>query len=134
MVMKINLSTIENIEDMRSVPPGDYRCKVAEVRESQSPAGHTRWGIRWEVIKGEFQGRTACWDSLHWSERGLPRVKFVLQALGVAADGELQISPDELTDVEVIVEVRPEEREDPITGVRRLQNRVPFTGYAAVSV
>ena len=56
MVMKINLSTIENIEDMRSVPPGDYRCKVAEVRESQSPAGHTRWGIRWEVIKGEFQG------------------------------------------------------------------------------
>ncbi len=132
--MKINLSTIENIEDMRSVPPGDYHCKVAEVRESLSPAGHTRWGIRWEVTKGEFQGRTACWDSLHWSERGLPRVKFVLQVLGIAADGELQISPDELSDIEAIVEVRPEEREDPITGVRRLQNRVPFTGYAAVEV
>ncbi|MFT7517222.1 MAG: hypothetical protein ACI84O_001012 [Myxococcota bacterium] len=117
---------------MRSVPPGDYRCKVAEIRESQSPAGHTRWGIRWEVTAGEFQGRTACWDSLHWSERGLPRVKFVLQALGLAADGEMQISPDELNDIEAIVEVRPEEREDPITGVRRLQNRVPFTGYAAI--
>ena len=51
--MKINLSTIENIEDMRSVPPGDYRWKVAEVRESQPPAGHTRGGIHWEVIKGE---------------------------------------------------------------------------------
>ena len=60
--MKINLPTIKNIEDIRSVPPGDYRCKVAEVRESESPADHTRWGIRWEVIKGEFQRRMGLQD------------------------------------------------------------------------
>ena len=128
--MKIDLSQIEDIEDIRSVPAGEYHCRAAEVRESESPAGHTRWGIRWEIIQGDFQGRTACWDSLHWSERGLPRVKFVLQVLGLNTDGELELSPSELEGLEAMVQVQPEEREDPVTGIRRIQNRVPFAGYA----
>jgi hypothetical protein len=130
--MNIDFTHIEDIDDMRTVPPGDYRCKAAEVRASQSPAGHTRWGIRWEITSGEFQCRTACWDSLHFSERGLPRVKFVLQAMGLPATSEQEYDTDDLVGLECIVEVRPEEREDPITGVRRLQNRVPFTGYCAI--
>ena len=85
--MKIDFSTVENIEDLRAVPPGEYVCRVAEVRESESPAGHTRWGLRWEVAQGDFIGKTACWDSLHWSERGMPRAKYVLQVLGFANCG-----------------------------------------------
>ncbi len=64
--MKIDLSQIDDFEDFRAIPPGEYHCRAVEVRESDSPAGHIRWGIRWEVVSGEFQGRTACWDSLHW--------------------------------------------------------------------
>ena len=128
--MKIDLSQIEDIEDIRSVPSGEYRCKAAEVRESESPAGHTRWGIRWEISEGDYQGRTACWDSLHWSERGLPRVKFVLQVLGMNTAGELDLNLEELEGLEAMVQVQPEEREDPVTGIRRVQNRVPFAGYA----
>lgn len=128
--MKIDLSQIEDIEDIRSVPAGEYHCRAAEVRESESPAGHTRWGLRWEITQGDFQGRTACWDSLHWSERGLPRVKYVLQVLGLPTAGELDLKPAELEGLEAMVQVQPEEREDPVTGIRRLQNRVPFAGYA----
>jgi hypothetical protein len=128
--MKIDLSQIEDIEDIRSVPTGEYHCKAAEVRESESPAGNTRWGIRWEIQNGDFQGRTACWDSLLWSERGLPRVKFVLQMLGLNTDGELDLKVEELENLEAMVQVQPEEREDPVTGIRRVQNRVPFAGYA----
>lgn len=63
--MTIDFSSVENIEDFRSVPEGDYPCRISEIRESKSPAGHSRWGILWEVCHGEWQGRTACWDSLH---------------------------------------------------------------------
>jgi hypothetical protein len=132
--MKIDLSQIEEIEEFRSVPTGEYHCKAVEVRESDSPAGHVRWGIRWEIAHGEYQGRTACWDSLHWSERGLPRVKFVLQMLGLKAEGPLDLQTDDLVGREALVEVVPEEREDPVSGIRRLQNRVPFAGYALAPV
>ncbi len=132
--MKINLSQIEDIEDLRSVPAGEYHCRAAEIRESESPAGHTRWGIRWEIAHGDFQGRTACWDSLHWSERGLPRVKFVLQTLGFDTEGEMELSPQAIEGMEAMVQVQPEEREDPVTGIRRIQNRVPFAGYSPAPV
>ncbi len=132
--MQIDLSNVENIEDLRSVPPGEYLCRVVEVRESRSPAGHVRWGLRWEVDAGEWQGRTACWDSLHWSERGMPRAKFVLQVLGFPVGGKLDIQPQELMGLKAFVVVQPEEREDAATGVRRLVNRVPFTGYGPAPV
>mgnify|MGYP001577571154 FL=1 len=132
--MQIDLSTIENVEDLRSVPPGEYLCRVVEVRETRSPAGHLRWGLRWEVDRGEWQGRTACWDSLHWSERGMPRAKFVLQILGFPVSGQLDLQPPQLMGLKALVLVQPEEREDPTSGIRRLMNRVPFTGYAPAPV
>jgi len=132
--MQIDLSNVENIEDLRSVPPGEYPCRVVEVRESRSPAGHVRWGLRWEVDSGEWQGRTACWDSLHWSERGMPRAKFVLQILGFPVTGKLDLQPQALMGMKALVTVQPEEREDAATGVRRLVNRVPFTGYGPAPI
>jgi hypothetical protein len=130
--MRIDLNQIQDIEDLRSVPMGEYHCKAVEVRESHSPAGHIRWGIRWEIVAGDFKGRTACWDSLHWSERGLPRAKFVLQMMGLAKDstGEFDLETDDLVGRSAMVEIVGEEREDPVSGVRRLTNRVPFAGYA----
>jgi hypothetical protein len=128
--MKIDLSTIDDIEDLRAGPIGEYHCRIAEVRESTSPAGHTRWGLRWEVLTGDYLGRTACWDSLHWSERGLPRVKYALQTFGLPSDGELDLQPGALVGLEAMVTIQAEEREDPVTGIRRVMNRVPFSGYA----
>ena len=127
--MTIDFSSVGNIEDFRSVPEGDYPCRISEIRESKSPAGHSRWGIRWEVCHGEWQGRTACWDSLHWSERGLPRAKFLLGLLGFEIQGPLEIDARQLEGKQALVTVVSEEREDPVTGIRRLRNRVPYSGY-----
>lgn len=129
--MQIDFTEIADVDDLRAIPPGEYLCQVAEVRESQSPAGHIRWGLRWEVMQGEWQGRTACWDSLHWSERGLPRVKFVLKTLGCLGDGRADLQPKELEAKCALVTVIHEERDDPVSGIRRISNKVPFAGYAA---
>jgi len=131
--MKINFTEVTDIEDLRAIPPGEYPCQVAEVRESRSPAGHMRWGIRWEVLTGDWEGRTACWDSLHWSDRSLPRAKYVLQTLGVPAEGVTDLEASALVGLKALVTITPEEREDPVTGVRRLTNRVPFAGYASLA-
>lgn len=125
--MKIDLSQVENIEDIRGVPAGEYLCEVVECRESESPAGHTRYGLRLQVVGGEFDGRTACWDSLHFSERGLPRVKFIMQMLDMGLE---QLDPADFVGRRALVQMETQEREDPVTGIRRIQNRVPFAGYA----
>ena len=127
--MRLDFTKVDDLEDLRAVPAGEYRCRVAEVRVSQSPAGHTRWGLRWEVVGGDFAGRTACWDSLHWTERGLPRAKFVLKVLGFAVSEPVDMEAKDLEGREALVACQPEEREDPVTGSRRIMNRVPFAGY-----
>ena len=127
--MRIDFEGVRDIEDLRSVPPDEYVCRIAEVRVSQSPSGHERWGLRWEAAEGDFQGRTVCWDSLHWSERGLPRARYVLSVLGFPVDRSLELEPSDLEGRRARVTVEPEERVDPSTGIRRLLNRVPFAGY-----
>jgi hypothetical protein len=127
--MEIDFKQVEDLEDLRAVPDGEYTCRIAEIRESRSPAGHIRWGLRWEVALGDWQGRTACWDSLHWSERGLPRLKYVLRILGFDVSGELSVQATDLENRRALVSCTSEEREDPVSGIRRLLNRVPFAGY-----
>lgn len=127
--MEIDFARVDDLEDLRSIPEGEYLCRIVEVRESRSPSGHVRWGLRWQVDHGDWQGRTACWDSLHWSERGLPRAKYVLRTLGFDVAGELAVRATDLEGRRAWVQCASEEREDPSTGIRRLVHRVPFAGY-----
>jgi hypothetical protein len=84
------------------------------------------------VISGEYAGRTAGWDSLTWSERGIQRVKRVLSVLGLDVRGEIDLQPNDLVGLTARTSFEPEEREDPLTGRRQLRMRVPYSGYAAL--
>lgn len=129
--MRFDFSRVEDVESYVSVPEGTYRCRVAEVREGRSRDGSPRWNLRLEVSTGEYAGRTAAWDSLTWSDRGVYRVKRVLAGLGLDVSGELEIEPPDLIGREAWVEVALEEREEPLTGRRQLRLRVPYDGFRA---
>lgn len=130
--MRFDFSSIPDMESYVTVPEGKHHCRVADVREGQSREGSTRWSFRLEVVNGEYAGRTAAWDSLTWSERGIFRVKKVLEALGVDVRGVLEIEPADLISRHALVEIVPEEREDPVTGRRSVRMRVPYLGYEPV--
>ena len=91
--------------------------------------GSPRWAIRLEVVEGEYAGRTAAWDGLVWSERGLPRVKNVLKRLGFDVTGPLNVDPEDLVGCRITAEYITEEREDPESGRRIVRLRVPYMGY-----
>jgi len=131
--MQIDFSTVEDVESFVSIPVGTYVCRVAEVREAQTREGSPRWGLRLEVAEGEYAGRTAAWDGLVWSERGLPRVKTILGRLGFDVSGHLEIESSELVGRQAIVQLELEEREDPLSGRRVSRLRVPYMGYETVS-
>ncbi len=130
--MRFDFSSVDDVETYVFVPEGEHDCRIADVREGTSRDGSVRWSFRLEVLGGPYAGRTAAWDSLTWSERGVYRVKKVLEALGLDVKGELEIDPNDLIDLQARVRVIPEEREDPVTGRRQVRMRVPYLGYAPV--
>jgi hypothetical protein len=132
MTMRFDFSSVDDIDSYVFVPEGEHNCRVADVRGGTSRDGSARWSVRLEVLDGEWAGRTAAWDSLTWSERGVYRVKMVLEALGLDVRGDLEIEPQDLLNLQALVRVVPEEREDPVTGRRQVRMRVPYLGYAPI--
>jgi hypothetical protein len=128
--MRYDFGSVDDVDSFVSVPEGVYRCRVAEVREGVARDGSVRWGMRLEVCEGDYAGRTAAWDSLTWSDRGVYRVKKVFEALGLDVSGELEIEARDLVDLRAQVLIQPEEREDPLSGRRQVRMRVPYHGYA----
>ncbi|MCK6445227.1 MAG: hypothetical protein L6Q99_02450 [Planctomycetes bacterium] len=128
--MQFDFSQLEDGESFISIPEGTYLCRVAEVREGLARDGSARWGFRLEVAEGEYAGRTAAWDAITWSDRGIHRVKRVLSALGVDTSGPVEIEAADLVGLRAFATLEPEEREDPVTGRRQVRLRVPYAGYA----
>lgn len=127
--MRYDFSGVEDVDSFVSVPEGDYLCRIAEVREGTSKEGAPRWNLRLEVIEGEYAGRTAAWDSLTWSQKGVHRVKTVLAALGIDTRGEVDVVGRDLLGREALVRLTLEEREDSLTGRRQVRLRVPYNGF-----
>lgn len=130
--MKLDFTHVEDAESYVSIPEGIYVCRIAEVREHQTREGSPRWGFRLEVVDGEYAGRTAAWDSLVFSERGLPRVKQVLARFGFDVSGTVELLPTDLLDLRARAQCMLEEYEDKLTGRRQTRLRVPYLGYESV--
>ena len=128
--MQIDFSTVEDVESFVSVPEGNYLCRVAEVREGRTRDGSSRWAMRLEVAEGDYAGRTAAWDALVWSERGLPRVKKVLEWMGFDVSRTLDLGTGDIVGRRLRAQLVSEEREDALSGKRIVRLRVPYLGYA----
>lgn len=128
--MNYDFSTVDDRDAYNSVPEGQYACRIGEVRTGQARDGSERWRFRLEVVDGDFAGRTAAWDSITWSDRGIFRVKKVLFALGFDVEGEVEVDSQDLVGRRASVVLETEEWEDAISGRRQIRMGVPYLGYA----
>lgn len=128
-----DFSSVGDQESYASVPEGSYHCTIADVRSGFSRGGSERWSFRLEVCDGHHAGRTASWDSITWSDRGIYRVKHVLNALGFDTSGRLDVEIEELLGRHANIEVRLGEWEDPATGRRTERMNVPYLGYSIMA-
>ena len=132
--MERDLSQVEDARDYTSIPPGTYGVRIGEVRVGSTREGVERWGLRLDVVDGDYAGRTAGWDGISWGERGLTRAKYVLSQLGFETDGVVTLEPADLEGRCAVVSLQREEREDPATGQRLVRLKVPFLGWERAEV
>ena len=129
--MEIDFDAADPVSDFVTVPAGSYVCRIAEVRTGATKAGDERWSLRLVVAEGEHVGKQAAWDSLVFSSRGRARARQVFVALGLPAQGRVQVQPGDLEGRTVLVEVRPSEYANTSGQVVR-RNEVPYDGYRSL--
>jgi hypothetical protein len=130
--MRYDIGTVEDKDSYASVPEGVYECKVTDVRVTTARDGSERWSLRLVVVGGEYAGRTAAWDSITWSDRGVVRVKRVLEALGFDVSGEVELEARDLQGLQARVQVILEQYADPLSGRRQERMTVPYAGWGPI--
>ena len=126
--MRMDFTNVEDVSYV-SVPEGAYLCRIDDVREKNTRDGSPRWSFRLIVVEGEYAGRTAAWDSVSWTERGMGRCKHVLKKLGFDVSGVIEVESSDLVGRRARVQIEFEEHQDPNTDIRSVRPAVPFFGY-----
>ena len=123
----IDFSNVAAADEFTPVPDGTYTVEVDEVNEEVSQKGDNLLKVRLQVIEGEHAG-AAIYDRLYFSERALPRIKLVLDAMGVSTAGAVDVTPELLLGRKCQAEVTVDTyiKSD---GSEGKSNSVPFAGY-----
>ena len=127
---KINFDEIDDVQDYTPVPEDKYLCRLIGAEEGTTEDGKEKWNLKLGILQGEYQGRFI-FDNLFFTEKALPRLKFICTQLGLELTGEVELEPKMLEDRRCHVTVSVEEYEDHL-GKTKKRNVVQYKGYEAV--
>lgn len=101
------------VESFQRASEGEHLCKIVTVDEKQSQGGNNMIVVAFEVIKGEDKS-SRVFENYPLVETALWKLKGLLQAIGMKADGKVQLDLDKLVGKTCIVNVTHEEYEGKI--------------------
>lgn len=105
--MKLDFTGVESFE---RAPEGRHVCKIVSADLKQSQGGNDMIVVAFEVTKGEGKGARV-YENYPLVETALWKLKGLLQAIGMKADGKVQLDLDKLIGKVCEVEVKYEEYE-----------------------
>jgi len=108
--MKLDFTGVESFE---RAPEGKHNCKIVSADVKQSQGGNDMIVVAFEVIKGEGKGARV-YENYPLVDTALWKLKGLLQAIGMKADGKVQLDLDKLIGKICVVNVIHEEYEGKI--------------------
>lgn len=105
--MKLDFTGVESFQ---RVSEGEHVCKIATADEKQSQSGNDMIVVAFEVIKGEDKSARV-FENYPLIDTALWKLKGLLQAIGMKADGKVQLDLDRLIGKTCVVGVKHEEYE-----------------------
>lgn len=107
MARKMNLD-FTGVENFKKASEGEHVCKIVSADLKQSQGGNDMIVVAYEVTKGE--DKTArVYENYPLVETALWKLKGLLQAIGMKADGKVSLDLDKLIGKMCIVAVKHEE-------------------------
>lgn len=108
--MKLDFTGVESFE---RAPEGKHNCKIVSADVKQSQGGNDMIVVAFEIIKGEGKGARV-YENYPLIDTALWKLKGLLQAIGMKADGKVQLDLDKLIGKTCVVNVIHEEYEGKI--------------------
>lgn len=114
-----------DVESYSKAEEGEHIAVLRELEETEAKeSGNDMIVAKFEVIKGESKGAIV-YDRYVLVEKALFRFKNFLEAVGMKADGKIQVDLDKLIGKKVIIDVKHEEYNG--------QERAKIDAYKALS-
>lgn len=123
----MNFDEIDEASSFDPIPEGWYVCTLSEIEVRQTKAGDEMWGLKWEIVEGEYEGRFI-WDNLVFTPKVYGRVKLLFTRCGVVPAGDFEPVPAMIEGKTVKVYTEINEYTDD-NGKAKKNNKVTFDGY-----
>src|SRR3954471_15041001 len=107
----------------RACPDGTFKAEITAAAEEESSTGNPMVVAKFKILTGKGKG-ALIYDNLSLQPQALFRLKALCEALGIEAEGAVDIDFDELVGQEILVDVENETYEG--------KKRPRAVGYAAV--
>ena len=101
---------LTGVETFQRAPEGEHTAKIVSAEAKASQSGNDMIVVCFEVTKGEGKG-SRVYENYPLVDTALWKLKSLLQALGMKADGKVQIDLDKLVGKVVTIVVKHEEYE-----------------------
>lgn len=99
---------LTGVETFQRAPEGEHTAKIVSAEAKASQSGNDMIVVCFEVTKGEGKG-SRVYENYPLVDTALWKLKSLLQALGMKADGKVQIDLDKLVGKVVTIVVKHEE-------------------------
>ena len=94
MARKVKVD-LTGVESYTRASEGIHTAKIASIELTQSQGGDDMLKITYEIIKGEDKG-CKVFDNIVLTEKALWKLKSLLQAIGMKADGKVALDLDKM--------------------------------------
>ena len=109
MARKMKLD-FTGVESFQRASEGKHVCRIVSADEKASQGGNDMIVVAFEVTKGDDKGARV-YENYPLVDTALWKLKGLLQAIGMKADGKVQLDLDKLIGKQVTVTVKHEEYE-----------------------
>lgn len=127
---RVDWDAVDESQPSKILPAGTYKCEVDYVTKKETRSNDEYWSLKLKVIEGPYAGK-GFYDAIFWSEKALPRAKFIFSRLGVETKGVDTPGPESLIARKAMITVIEDEYTDK-DGNKKPKNSVPWDGYERI--
>ena len=128
---KVNFKDVDETQQFKVIPEGDYVAEIAKVEETKSQKGDDMWKVQFKVIEGDQKGATVN-TFMVFNVGGYGNIKKLYKEIGgFDLAKSHNCVPSDIEGEKVVITVQIGEYTNK-EGVKVKNNSIPFGGFKSI--